>query len=328
MPIRTDLSPTFRPTTPSTPAAPDVPAASVDQLIGKALDGTITKPEAQQLSKLLDTPALKDAFTAQQRADLKQFAEGRGLPPRDPSELHSDFKLVKDAKELPGRFAADLVLAHESLLEHAALLRADKASRLFAFAVPYAQQLTQMAQSPQELMQLAAQMLLQAEKAGFKSLERQPDGRDGLRVLKDLLKAGSAEEIARLANGLRFDAPIWPKDPIRQSEQHHPADQEHLQLAKAGEAGMRPMPQIMQAPVPIQRRVEDTDPSPQDHHDDHGTHKKLSPMLLWNALHTLRDAGEDGQESAAQREAMTQLAVAAGLILVFMAIVVGVLVFI
>jgi hypothetical protein len=53
--------------------------------------------------------------------------------------------------------------------------------------------------------------------------------------------------------------------------------------------------------------------------------KSLVGMLQAAGIR-LRDGGEDDQDSAAQREAMTQLAVAAGLILVLIAIIVGVLV--
>ena len=296
---------------------------SVELLMGKAFKGELTPGEAAQLSKMLDSPALKDAFTPQQRQDLQKFADGRGLPPRDPQELHSNLKLLKSLNEVPGRFAADLVLGHEALLEHAALLRADKASRLFQFAVPYAQELVENAKSPQELKAAANALLLEAEKAGFKQLERQPDGADGLKALRELLRAGSAEELARLASRFKFDAPSWPKDPVRQQAEALPPE---LQVHKSEAQTMRPPSPVLQPPVPIQqRKVDEADGAPAAHDDR--TDKKLGGSMIWNVLHRFRGTGEsDDQESAAQRDQMNQLMVVAGLILVFMAVVIGVLV--
>lgn len=327
MTIRTDLSPAFRPiSTGSGPVAPAPQApVNIDALITKAVDGTLTPAEASTLQQMLDLPELKDKFTPEQRSDLQKFAQGRELPPRSASELTGDLSKVTDPKDLPGRFASDLAVQRDALLEHLSLLRADKATRLFEFAVPYAKALAELAQNPAQLGALASKLVTQAEKAGFGALQQQPNQETGVEVLKALLKTGSAEEIAKLATGLRFDAPIWPKDPIRQSEYQRPtAEKEHLQpVAPGGKAEvMRPLPPVMQPPVPVQQRVDE----PEAKRKNDGTNKRLSPMLLWNALHTLRDAGEGEQDSAAQREALTQLAVGAALILGFMAIIVGVLV--
>jgi hypothetical protein len=325
-PIRTDLMGAFKPiattATPATPAA-QLPQLSAEQLITKALNGTITPSEAQELQQMLSSPEHKDAFTPQQRKELAQLGNGKpGGAPREAGELTSDLKLIKEAGDLPERFAADLVLAREALLEHPSLLRSDKATRMFQFAVPYAQAMVNMEGTQAQKLQL----VIQAEKAGFKQLERQPDGADGTKVLKELLKAPNADEVNRLANGLKFDAPVWPKDPIRQSDPHHPADKEHqpLQVNASGPQPqtLRVPPPIMQPPVPIQQRVSKSD----EKRDLGDTRGRLSPMTLWNALHTLRDDGEDGRDSAAQREAMTQLALAAGLFLIFFAVIVVVLV--
>ena len=320
MPVRTDLNAAFRPTGPSggsaSPgASTGAPSPTVDQLINKAVNGTLTPTEATQLQAMLDSPAMKSAFTEAQRQGLERFAKGKGLPPRDAKELHSDLKLLKGAKELPARFAADLLLAHEALLEHPLLLRADKATRLFEFAMPYAQALAELQPAAAELRAAAQGLLAEAEKAGFKALERQGDGKSGMEALAALLKAATAHDVAHLAKGQRFDAPSWPKDAP-------PVHLEAIGAAKAGEQLIRPPPQVLQPPVQIVRRPEEAERSKAAE----GTSKRLGPMMLWNALHRLRDAGEDGQDSAAQREAMTQLAVAAGLILAFLAIVVGVLV--
>ncbi len=286
------------------------------------MQGTLTPGEAAQLKALLDSPAGKDAFSPEQQRDLQNFVEGKE-PVRDAKELHSDLKLLKSAKEVAGRFAADLVLANSALLERAGLLRPDKATRLFEFSVPYAQALLQLAQSQPDLNAAAKALLAEAKKAGFGDLQQQPGNKTGLEALAGLLKAASPEELSRLANGLKFDAPVWPKDPVRQTDRHANADgQLQAVQTKPGEPQlMRPMPPVMQPPAPIARKAEDE----RSRRDD-GTRKRLGPMMLWNALHLFRDDGESGKDSAAQREAMTQLAVAAGLILVFAAIVIGVLV--
>jgi len=328
VPIRTDLSSAFRPsptasTTTPVQQQPSQPQLSPAELLSKAQQGTLTPAEATQLKALLDSPAAQDAFSPEQRKDLQEFVEGKGAPARDPKELHSDLKLLKNAKEIAGRFSADLILAHQALLEHPGLLRADKATRMFEFAVPYAQALLQLAQGQGELGAAARAFLNEAKKAGYGDLQQQPGNKTGLEALAGLLKAASPEELARLANGLKFDAPVWPKDPVRQTDRHAPADGQLQGVQnKQGEPTFRPLPPVMQQPVPIFKKPE-SDRSRQ--HDD-GRPKRLGPMMLWNALHLFRDDGEEGRDSASQREAMTQLAVAAGLILVFAAIVIGVMV--
>ncbi|MBL8957402.1 MAG: hypothetical protein JNK82_41900 [Myxococcaceae bacterium] len=302
--------------------APQPTPQSPEQLMNKALNGTLTASDAAQLKALLSSDAGRDAFSPEQRQDLQRFVEGTA-PTRDARELHSDLRLLKGANEVAGRFAADLVLAHGALLEHASLLRGDKATRLFEFAVPYAQTLLQLAQSDAELRKAAQALLAEANKAGFAELQQEPGNKTGLEALAMLLKAGSPEEAARLAQGLRFDAPVWPKDAVRQTDKHAAGDgQLQTVQPKPGEpAVMRPLPQVMMEPVPIQKKAD----SEKSRRDD-GTSKRLGPMMLWNVLHGLRDDGEGERDSAAQREALTQLAVAAGLILVFLAVVVGVLV--
>ncbi|MBK7863750.1 MAG: hypothetical protein IPJ65_35125 [Archangiaceae bacterium] len=272
------------------PAATN-PRATLEQLLLKAQQGTLTPAEARLLSALLDSDVLRDAYTPEQRANLKQFAEGRALL-RTPAELAGDLSKLL-ATELPGRFATDLALNKADLLERAALMRAEKAQRLFEFIVPYAKQLVASAADPGEQRDLAAKLLAEAEAAGFKQLALQPTLENGIRVLRELLKAKSAEELDARVKAMRFDAPGWPPDPP------------HL-------APRLPM-------LPAGAGVSHTEGAPEH---APSTSKRLGPMLLWNVLHRLRDAGEDGRESAAQREALTRLAVAGGLLLVLIAVIV------
>jgi hypothetical protein len=305
---------------------PDVP---IDVLVTKALTGTLSQPEADQLSKLLQSPEGNDAFTPQQRNDLQTFVQGKDRPPPPANELHGDLTLVKDVESIPERFTADLALVRDKLIDHQSLLRADKATRMFDFMVPYVQAVVQMAATPAQQRAVAAQMIVQAEEAGYKELQRQPDGKNGLQVMTELLKAKTPEEVARLAQEQKFDAPVWPKDPMRQTDPRYPADREPppmVQNTKMGDPQqqvLRPTPQVMAPVVPPFQRVQQPGESRETRN---GTNKRLGPMMLWNALHRLRDAGEEGQDSAAQREAMTQLTIAAALILGLFALIVAVLV--
>jgi hypothetical protein len=304
------------------------PLPDLQLLISKAVGGTLSPHEARELSALLESPAHQDAFTPEQRQSLQAYARGREAPVRHTQELVGDLSRLSDVREVPERFLADLVLAREALMEHASLLRADKATRMFEFVVPYAKAVATMTADPALQAQVGEQLLAHAEKAGFKELVRQSDGADGLKVLKDLLGAASPQAIEHLAKELKFDAPVWPKDPIRQTEGRPPGTEaEHLQPVQQGKSGppelLKPLPPVMQPPVPVHtQRVED----PSASEKDHGTHKRLGPMMLWNALHQLRDLGGEGQDSAKQREEMTQLAVVALGVLVLFAILVVVLV--
>src|SRR4051812_19114833 len=66
------------------------------------------------------------------------LAQGKA-PPKMLSQLMSDLSKLTSAKEVPARFGSDLTVAKPDLVEHPALMREEKAQRLFDFAVPYVQ---------------------------------------------------------------------------------------------------------------------------------------------------------------------------------------------
>jgi len=69
--------------------------------------------------------------------------------------------------------------------------------------------------------------------------------------------------------------------------------------------------------VPLSEREEE-EPALRDR-----TNKRLGSHMLWNVLHLFRDDGEDGRESADQREAKSQAFLIAGLVFVLLAIIVA-----
>jgi hypothetical protein len=305
---KTDLIPAIRsPTTGTNPAI---------QPSSTGATGAPAPTNASGNAAVPGQPQPSDAFGGAQ-ANLQGFEQGVA-PPRSPDELTSDLSRLSSAKELAGRFGADLVLARGALLDHAALLREDKATRLFQFAVPYAQAAVGMSKSPQELKEVMADLLKQAEAAGFRDLHQQPGGKNGLAVLKDLLALKSPQEIEQHMARLKFDAPSWPKDIPR------PNDARNAKAAAAAATGRAP-----EGFAPVTGRyappIDEAENSQRSQNGERRTNKVLSGRMLWNVLHLFRDDGEDGRDSAAQREAMNQLALIAALVLVFIAIVVGVL---
>ena len=305
---------------------PPPSASSADQTT-QAQAAALSPTEASELSQLLDSPEARDAFTPEQRADLKAFITGKDGPMRSASELTSDLSKLKDANEVPERFTSDLALVHPHLLD-AALTRDEKATRLFQFVLPYVKATQELAQTPQQLKQASGQLVKEAEKAGVGDLIRETDGKNGLEVLQDALK--QPLEADKLQT-VRFDAPVWPKEPPGTMEQRASAAEHERSLAVQSQRsqleGFRPPPSILQQPIGVRSPADRPEASTSleaGHRDGRGG--KLSGRMLWNVLHLFRDDGRQERESAAQREAMSSLVVVGALVLGFLAIIIGILV--
>lgn len=352
MPIRTPVGPTTTPGTPrpqeparpaqpaapaaapatTSPASPSAPGAEpkaadltqseVAELLQKAQGGQLTPAEAKLVRELNDTPELKDQFTPQQRADLDGFVRGKEPPLRAPKELSSDLSKLTKAKEVPERLTADALLLRGQLVDRQGLSREAKATRLVQFLLPYAQTAAELSRTPKELSDATAKLLKAAEKLGYGDIERQPDGRPVLQLLKEAMTAKAPSEVVRQLGSQSFDAPNAAKDAgaLAAAEQSQSA-QPHLEP-------FRPPPQVLQTPTPVKEPAERPEGiEGEGALDDGGRRGRLGPRMLWNVLHQFRDDGAaEDKESAAQREENNRIALIAGLVLTFMAIVIGILV--
>jgi hypothetical protein len=246
------------------------------------------------------------------QANAHKPALAQGADPKPLKELTSNLATLKQAAEVPGRFASDLEAARPELVNHPALLRADKAQRLFEFAVPYTQAAVTKSTTPEEKHEVAGEFLIRAEQGGYGLLQprdaQDPLARNGLAALREMLEAQTPEQVAERAATHRFDIPSWPSDAAMLAEARAAATDQQLQPQPLTPSG---------APV--------APPTPEEEEQarrDRNTNKRLGGRMLWNVLHLFRDDGEDDRESAEQREAKAQAFLIAGLVFVLLAVIV------
>jgi hypothetical protein len=321
--------------------------AAAQELLRRAQAGSVTPAELHEVQKVIALPELRDAFK-DIAGELGAFTRGRGEAVfRDVDALLPDTDKLTDARELPERFLADLTLVQGELLNHPGMTRSQKAQRLYSFFEAYAARFTQLAQGTAQAKQAqvtqptpTAQALYGATemahtlaapltdvelqkvlgrfdkaltRAGFNEL-RADDGRTGLELARQLLQAKTAEA-QREARPQRLDAPGW-KD--------NAAPERALNVDARRAAPVDVKPQILphtKAPgVRVDAPPKKDEPAPRG---PRRSDKVLGGHMLWNALHLLR--GEE-LDDVAKKDAMTQLAIAAGLLLGLISILVGLLV--
>jgi hypothetical protein len=292
----------------------------------------LSAAEAREVKQLL--PTLKDLYGAKVADGISALLSGHEatLPPA----LETLLPRLENVAlpQLPQRFATDLQLVRPQLTNHPALAREEKAERLFAFAVPFAEKL---AQAPADTKPaLAAKLVENAANAGFAQLVDQPTRRDGTQVLAQLVQAQTPEQVQEQVKTLQLDAPSWPQTPAAEQMPSPAAAEEKLAMpievpvkgpapseretaaqpereakaaAQPGASGTpQPSTDRLLLLQPNARRRDD--PGPERAPDDERrTNKRLGPMMLWNVLHLFRDDGVDGRDSAKQRDELNRLAI-------------------
>lgn len=251
-----------------------------------------------------------------QQANAHKPAVAHGADPKPLKELTSNLATLKQAAEVPGRFASDLEAARPELVNHPALLRADKAQRLFEFAVPYTQAAVTKSTTPEEKHEVAGELLIRAEQGGYGLLQprdaQDPFAKNGLAALKEMLEAQTPEQVAERAATHSFDIPSWPSDAAMLAEARAAAQQQPQAMGQSG---------LVQNPNAPGTFVDQTEEEEQARRD-RNSNKRLGGHMLWNVLHLFRDDGEDDRESAKQREAKAQAFLIAGLVFVLLAVIV------
>lgn len=306
--------------------------AAAQELLRRARAGAVTPAELREVQKVVTSPELSDAFGAVARQFAGLEAGSGGEVFRDVAALTPDTGRLTDARALPERFLSDLRLVERDLLHHPGLTRQQKAQRLFAFFEAYAARFQQLgegevARSAQTALPQAAaggvlnavetgltlapplteperaRALAQFDKAlrlaGFEAL-RTADGRSGLEVARELLEARDTEAMAE-AHPAALDAPSWKDNPPR------------VEGRAVALPEVRTSAQAPASPEEAARK----------RRGERRTDQVLGGRMVWNVLHLLR--GEDLTD-VARKDAMTQLAIAAGLLLLLGGVLVGVLV--
>lgn len=309
--------------------------AAAQELMRRAKAGAVTPQELTEVQKLVTSPELEDAFAGMAN-ELTALMSGGDAVFRDVSALTPDTSQLTDAEAMPERFLADFTLVQGELMNHPGMTRQQKAERAFTFFQAYAARFSQLAKgtaqakqpvtaaAPQGLygaVEVApafapalsdaalAKALARFDKAltrvGFHEL-RSADGRTGLELARELLTG-------REVKPGRLDAPAW-KDNAGLA-----ADVARQRQAAAVDVKPIIIPNVKQqaqVAAPVKKEEEPKGPSRR-------TDQVLGGRMLWNALHLLR--GEE-LDDVAKKDAMTQLAIAAGLLFGLAAILIGLLV--
>lgn len=327
-------------------------AAAMQELMRRARTGAVSTAELKEVQTVISSPELRDAFKGVARDLSALLSSGNGRVFRDVSSLTPDTARLTDARELPERFLSDLKLVEQELLNYPGMSKDQKAARAFAFFESYANRFAELAHGTAQAEQAAqaqpaqpggafaavetglqlASALDAAElkramgqfdkalkRAGFEELKTD-DGRTGTEAALEMLEART-REAQDAARPRQLEAPAW-KDNAALAERHLKGDVEKERRAIGALDGK---PQIQPHLRVATTKVEDAAPeaSKKKSRASDGTDKVLGGQMLWNVMHLLRG---DDLDDVARKDAMNQLAVAAALILIFSAIVVGILV--
>lgn len=274
-------------------------------LLDTARAGGLRPNEAAEVKQLIAEPALQDVFRDGLGASLKDALTGGGAPVRDVRALLPNPKSLTDGKTLGQRFGADLTLMKQQL-EDPRVPKDEQAERMMEFFGAYAEHFVDLAHplpdSPIQPMRPEdkAKALKQFEKAltdgGFKELVDRNTGRDGVAVGKALLDSKSVDELRTKQKDLALEGSL-KRDPT------NPNAATSIAVSAAHERLLK-------------QQKED-----EEHAHRKGRRGKLGNNMLWNALHLFRE----GAETPEEKEALNKLFVTAGLLLVFFAIILTVL---
>lgn len=311
--------------------------AAAQELMRRAQAGAVSPQELSEVQKLVTSPELKDAFAGMANELTALLSKGGDAVFRDVSALTPDTSQLTDAGALPERFLADFTLVQGELMNHPGMTRQQKAARAFAFFQAYATRFHELAkgtaQAKQPLTAAAPQGLYGAvevpaplapalsdaalakglarfdkalTRVGFHEV-RSADGRTGLELARELLQG-------REVKPGPLDAPAWKDNAALAAEV--------ARNRQAAAVDVKPviLPHV-KAPAQAAASAKPDEAAPK--RPSRRSDRVLGGRMLWNALHLLR--GEE-LDDVAKKDAMTQLAIAAGLLLGFIAIVVGLLV--
>lgn len=277
-------------------------------LLETAQAGALRPHEVTEVKQLLASPELHDVFKDGLGTSLREALGGGGFPVRDVKALLPNPRSL-DPRNLGQRFGADLTLMQQQLIDPR-LPKDENAERMVAFFSAYAERFVELAHPGAHLPDAPvtamrpedqAKALKQFEKAladgGFKELTDRTTGRDGLAVGRSLLDSKSVDELRQKTKELSLEGPARrdPENPNAATSIAVSAAHQRLIKEKKDE----------EEEVKARRR---------------GREGKLGSNMLWNALHLFRDGAEGPEE----KEALNKLIVTAGLLLVFVAVMLAV----
>lgn len=321
---------------------------------GGAARAEAVRGEGEPASHASPPSGPQDQFTAARKPTLESFVRGReGGPPIPVAELVPDLERVKTAPELAERFSADLLLVKDQLIERPGLTAGERATRALEFFARYAERFVALTQEatvvapssgqpaagalqvavliPEARKSAVEKLVRSLETLGFERLVDTHTGQDALQVARELLLARTPLEVQRRLQARAFSVGTISPDRLSQAPELPPLAFDSPPSA----APQAPPPARIGPDGPIDTlapRYSSSAPSGQPEarrrsarwaHPD----GRLGPRLLWNVLHRFRSGANAGDESAAQRDAMDQVAFAAIAVVVALGLLALVLVY-
>jgi len=283
------------------------PAANA--LLETAQTGQLKPHEVVEVKQLIADPALHDVFKDGLGQSISQALSGGNTPVRDVKALLPNKQALGEGGQLGNRFGADLRLMKEQLVDDR-LPKDENAGRLMEFFSSYAEQFVALNHPdatnhalpvaqlrPEE----AAKVIKQFEKAlnegGFKQLTDLASGRNGLEIARGMLDSKTVDEVRAKTKELVLEGPAR-KDPNNPNAA--------LSIA------------VSAAHTRLLKEKKDEE---EERKHRKGRSGKLGSNMLWNALHLFRE----GAETEDEKKELNRLIFTAGLLLVFFAIILTVL---
>jgi hypothetical protein len=286
--------------------------AAARELGRLAQAGQVSRAELTEAQEIVaESPELRDAFGEAAR-EFTALGGGDTVR-RDVKALRPDTRRLTEARGIPERFMADLTTLQHQVLDPR-LSRSEKAERLFQFFEGYAGRFVELnAAHPlkdAELQKALAQFDKALDRAGFQHLVA-GDGRTGTQAARDMLQAKSAADLAA-ARPTGLDAPGWKDNVAERNAQH--VEQRRAELPPGAVITPQLRTQAQQTEEEKQKGGSKREKSRSG---------VLGGKMVWNVLHFLRG---DDLTDVQRKDALQQLAIVAGLVLVFIAVIVAVLV--
>ena len=187
-------------------------------LIENARDGgTITATERADLFNILNR--LGDQFDGDARQAMADFLGVRIAPEPPPvtplktvSSLRGNTWAIKDLKEFPDKFRADLEAAKAELVGHPSLNDDQKADRMLEFFKPYGERFHMLSKnaSGAQMREAMTSVENQLKEVGYNAILNRDDDKDGLTMAQEIMRGTDPNRYSAVADTQSWSTTYWP----------------------------------------------------------------------------------------------------------------------